>query len=417
MTSFLKKAIIAVAVMMTVAGVQAADKKVTLTVSNSLTSARAGEMVEVQMSAIQKKLGDVKSVVVKDANGGEVASQVTSDGLLIFQASVAGKGKSMYYVEAGTPSAYEKKATGRLFTERGDEFGWENDKVAYRVYGHGGAVGYDLFNKSTSELMLDYWYASEQNQEMRSVSKQLHDRGYHDLADQVYNAYCYHIDHGKGMDCYTVGPTLGGGANALVNEDGSLCLPKCYQKYEILDNGPLRFKVKMTYPEIEYKGKKVVETRVITLDAGSNFCEVSVSYAGLDAAAQVASGVVVHKSNPTAYVLSKEGGYVGYEDLGDASVYNAKYKDELAKQMGKIYVGTVYSAPLASVSYQQRENGIATGHVLGTGTVSATGSYTYFFGTGWSKNPNAGLASLTDWEEMLAKKANEVKKPLKVSVK
>lgn len=397
--------------------VSAADKKVALTVSNALASARAGEMVEVPMSAIKKKLGDVASVVVTDANGGEVASQVTHDGKLIFQASVAAKGKSMYYVQEGTPAKYDKKATGRLFTERQDEFGWENDRVAYRVYGHGGAVGYDLFNKSTTDLMLDYWYASEQNQEMRSVSKQLHDRGYHDLADHVYNAYCYHIDHGKGMDCYTVGPTLGGGADALLNEDGSLCMPKCYQKYEILDNGPLRFSVKMTYPEIEYAGKKVVETRVITLDAGSHFNKAVVSFSGLDKAAKIASGVVVHKDNPNAYVLSKEAGYVGYEDLGDASVYNAKYKAELAKQMGKIYVGTIYVAPLESVGFQARESGIAAGHVLGTGVIVPNAEYTYYFGTGWSKNPNTGLGSLTDWEAMLAKTAKEVKTPLKVSVK
>lgn len=394
----------------------AADK-VTLTVSNSLTTSRSGEVVEVSFATIQKKLDGAQSVIVTDADGKEIASQLTHDGKLIFQASVGGKSKSIYYVLPGTPKEYQRKAKGRLFTERGDEFGWENDRVAYRVYGHGGAVGYDLFNKSTSDLMLDYWYASEQNQEMRSVSKQLHDRGYHDLADQVYNAYCYHIDHGKGMDCYTVGPTLGGGADALLNSDGSLCMPKCYQKYEILDNGPLRFTVKMTYPENEYEGKKVVETRLITLDAGSHFNKTVVSFTGLDKPTSIASGVVVHKDNPTAYVLNRESGYVGYEDLGDASVYNKKYKDELAKQMGKIYVGTVYADKLTNVQYQTRESGIAAGHVLAIAPLAPTASFTYYFGTGWSRNPNTGFNSLTDWEAHLSRVAQEVKAPLKVSVK
>ncbi len=391
--------------------------KVTLTVSNPLNNARANEVVEVSFTTVQKKLQGAESVIITDADGNEIASQITHDGKLIFQVSVASKGKSIYYAKPGTPKQYEKKAFGRLFTERGDEFGWENDKVAYRVYGHGAAVGYDLFNKSTSELMLNYWYASEQNQEMRSVSKQLHDRGYHDLADQVYNAFCYHINHGKGMDCYTVGPTLGGGADALVNTDGSLCMPKCYSKYEILDDGPLRFCVKMTYPENEYEGKKVVETRIITLDAGSNFNKSVVSFTGLDKAVSIASGVVVHKDNPNAYVLNREAGYIGYEDLGDASVYNKNYKDELAKQMGKIYVGTVYADKLTTTEYQPCENGIASGHVLATAPISPSSSYTYYFGTGWSGNPNAGLHSLTDWEAQLSKAAKEVKNPLKVVVK
>lgn len=400
-----------------------AQQKVTLTVNNPVKTARL-EMVEVKVEDVKRKMSNGKwsgLVVVTDADGKEIPSQVTYDGKLIFQAGVGGKGKSIYYVQQGTPQQYEVKAKGRLFVERQDEFGWENDRVAYRVYGHGGAVGYDLFNKSTSDLMLDYWYASEQNQEMRSVSKQLHDRGYHDLADQVYNAYCYHIDHGKGMDCYTVGPTLGGGANALLNDDGSLFMPQCYKTFEILDQGPLRFTVKFTYPEQEYKGEKVTETRIISLDAGSHFNRVTVSYQGLTHPAQMAAGTVIHQSNPTAYVLSQENGYMGYEDLGDASVYNAKYRDELAKQMGKIYVGLLFPQKNISMSYQQRENGIATGHILATTLLSIVNhqlsTYTYYFGSGWDKNPNTGFHSLTDWEAHLSHAAMCVRNPLKVTLR
>lgn len=393
-----------------------AANRVTISVSNPISSARL-EIVEVDVSALQKQLQADKDIVVTDAGGKEIPSQVTSDGKLIFQAGVAGKGKSLYYAQKGTPQNYEVKAKGRLFIERQDEFGWENDRVAYRVYGHGGAVGYDLFNKSTSDLMLDYWYASEQNQEMRSVSKQLHDRGYHDLADQVYNAYCYHIDHGKGMDCYTVGPTLGGGANALLNADGTLFMPKCYKSFEILDQGPLRFTVRFTYPEQDFNGEKVTEVRTISLDAGNHFNRVSITYQGLTKPSKMAAGTVIHKSNPSAYVLSQENGYLGYEDLGDASVYNAKYKDELAKQMGKIYIGLLFPDKGILTTYQARENGIATGHILATTTYKPATSYTYYFGSGWDKNPNTGFRSLTDWEAYLSQSAQCVRNPLIVKLK
>ena len=369
------------------------------------------------MSAIQKKLQTEKDIIVMDADGKETPSQITWDGKLIFQVGVAGKGKSVYYAQKGTPQSYEVKTKGRLFVERQDEFGWENDKVAYRVYGHGGAVGYDLFNKSTSDLMLDYWYASEQNQEMRSVSKQLSERGYQDLADQVYNAFCYHIDHGKGMDCYTVGPTLGGGANALLNKDGSLFMPQCYKSFEILDNGPLRFTVRFTYPAQDFNGEKVVETRTISLDAGSHFNRVVVVYQGLSQPTQMAAGTVVHKSNPTAYVLSPENGYLGYEDLGDASVYNVKYRDELVRQMGKIYIGLLFPEKAINTSYQQRENGVATGHILATMQYKPGTSYVYYFGSGWDKNPNTGFHSLTDWEAHLNQSAMSVRNPLGVKLK
>ena len=398
------------------AATMSAADKVTITVSNPIPSVRM-EMVEVDVSVLQQKLQTEKDLVVTDANGNELPSQITWDGKLIFQVGVAGKGKSLYYAQKGTPQSYEVKAKGRLFVERQDEFGWENDCVAYRVYGHGGAVGYDLFNKSTPNLMLDYWYASEQNQEMRSVSQQLRERGYADLADQLYNAYSYHIDHGKGMDCYTVGPTLGGGANALLNADGSLFMPQCYESFEIVDKGPLRFTVRFTYPEQEIEGEKVRETRNISLDAGSQFNRVTISYHGLSKPKKMAAGLVVHKDNPTAYVLSQENGYMGYEDLGDASVYNAKYRDELGRQMGKIYVGLLFPSKEITTTYQQRENGIATGHILGITTYQPKTTYTYYFGSGWNKNPNTDFHSLTDWEAHLSHAANCVRTPLKLSVK
>ena len=398
------------------ATLMSAADQVTITVSNPISSARM-EMVEVDVAVLQKKLQTGKDFVVTDADGKEIPSQMTHDQKLIFQVGVAGKGKSLYYVQKGTPQKYEVKAKGRLFTERQDEFGWENDCVAYRVYGHGGAVGYDFFNKSTPELMLDYWYASEQNQEMRSVSQQLRERGYADLADQVYNAFCYHIDHGKGMDCYTVGPTLGGGANALLKEDGSLFMPQCYKTFEILDQGPLRFTVRFTYPEQEFNGEKMTETRTISLDAGSQFNRVTIAYQGLSKPVKMAAGTVIHQSNPSAYVLSQENGYMGYEDLGDPSVYNAKYRDELAKQMGKIYIGLLFPEKDITTTYQQRENGIATGHILGISTYQPNMTYTYYFGSGWDKNPNTCFHSLTDWEAHLSHAAISVRNPLKLSVK
>lgn len=400
---------------MTAMALQAAEK-VKITVSNPIHGARM-EMVEVDITTLKKKTGiQDNGIVVIDADGKEIPSQITYDGKLIFQAGVGSKGKSVYYAQQGTPKQYETRVKGRLFIERQDEFGWENDCVAYRVYGHGGAVGYDLFNKSTSDLMLDYWYASEQNQEMRSVSKQLHDRGYHDLADQVYNAFCYHIDHGKGMDCYTVGPTLGGGANALLNEDGSLFMPKCYKTFEILDQGPLRFTVRFTYPEQNFNGEKIVETRIISLDAGSHFNRVAISYRGLTKPYNMVAGTVVHKSNPSAYIISNENGYLGYEDLGDASVYNEKYRNELSKQMGKIYIGLLFPEKSISMSYQQRENGIAAGHILASMLYKPNTTYTYYFGSGWDKNPNTNLNSLTDWEAYLNKAAQWVRQPLKVKL-
>ena len=81
----------------------------------------------------------------------------------------------------------------------------------------------------------------------------------------------YHFDHGYGLDCYKVGPTLGGGAPALLDENGKLILPYCYKDYEILDNGPLHITVSVSYNPTTINGQpNVVEHRIISLDKGSN---------------------------------------------------------------------------------------------------------------------------------------------------
>ena len=394
---------------------QAADR-VTITVANTLGTART-EMVETSLTALERKLGTRQDIVVTDAEGKELPSQVTYDGKLIFLAGVPAKGRTVYYAHKGTPQKYTAKVAGRLFTERQDEFGWENDKVAYRISGHGAAVGYDLFNKNTTDLMLDYWYASEQDATMRSTIKDLAKRGYKDLADQVYNAYCYHINHGKGMDCYTVGPTLGGGASAILDDKDNLVMPHCYKTYKILDKGPLRFTVELTYPEQTISGEKVTEVRTIRLDAGSHFNQVSVVYNGLTKPVSVAAGIVVHQQNPTAYVMDAKAGYMAYDDLGDASVYNPNYRKQLAKEMGHIYIGVLFPQTHASTFFQARPNGIATGHILAKTTVKPRLAFTYYFGSGWDQNKAEGLHDFAAWQSLLGKTSQALKAPLKVSVK
>lgn len=394
---------------------QAADR-VTITVANTLATPRS-EVVETMLTSLERKLGTRQDIVVTDAEGKEIPSQVTYDDKLIFLASVPAKGRTVYYAHKGTPQKYAPKVAGRLFTERQDEFGWENDKVAYRIYGHGAAVGYDLFNKNTTDLMLDYWYASEQDATMRRTVKDLAQRGYKDLADQVYNAYCYHINHGKGMDCYTVGPTLGGGANAILDSKGNLEMPQCYKSYKILDKGPLRFTVELTYPERNIGGEKVTEVRTIRLDEGSHFNRASVFYKGLTKPITIVAGAVVHQSNPTAYVMDAKNGFMGYDDLGDASVYNPNYRDQLAKEMGHIFIGLLFPEKDITTFFQDRPNGIATGHILAKTTYKPRLAFTYYFGTAWDQNKAEGINDFKTWQRYLSQAAQAVRTPMKVSVK
>lgn len=405
------------------ASVMAADK-VTITVANQLNEARDGELAEVNANIIKSKLDGTGTIVILDADGKEVASQLTYDGKIVFPVGVAAKGKSIYYAKYGNPSQYEPKVYGRHYPERVDDIAWENDRVAFRTYGPAlqrngeRAWGYDVWNKRTSRLVVEERYKSELNPDMQKAISHLRSIGQDNLADDVYNAISYHVDHGTGMDCYKVGPTLGCGTAAFI-VDGKIAYPRCWQKHEILDRGPLRFTFKVIYGTEKIDGQNIVETRIISLDAGSHLNKVTVSYEGMNKEMPLAVGIVVHNENPNAYVLNAQDGYMGYEDLGDPTQYKEKYRDVQNRDFGKIYTGTVFCQKVGEMKFQS-ESGLpgATGHILAITQLSPQNpSYTYYFGSGWNRNTETYVENLTDWEEYLDGFAKCANKPLKVSVK
>ena len=400
----------------------AADR-VTITVANSLPTPRSTELAEVDASLIQARLDGITTFFITDADGKEVPSQITYDGKLIFPVGVPAKGKSIYYAQKGQPSVYEPKVFGRQFPERVDDMAWENDKVAFRCYGPAlqrsgeRAWGYDVWNKRTSRLIVEARYASELDPDMQRAIQKLRNIGQGNLADDLYNAISYHVDHGDGMDCYKVGSTLGCGTAALyVNE--RIKYPRCYTTYEILDRGPLRFTVKLAYGTENIDGMAVFETRIISLDAGSHLNKAVISYSGLKQETPLAVGIVVHNENPNAYVQNNTGGYMCYEDLGDPNQYKEKYRAKQNADFGHIYVGTVFPQTMHEMKYQS-ENGLpgAYGHILAISSVNNASPFTYYFGSAWDRNEETGIFSLTDWEAYLSNFVRQVRNPLKVTIK
>ncbi len=72
------------------------------------------------------------------------------------------------------------------------------------------------------------------------------------------------------------------GTAALLDSAGNIVYPYCYESYEILDNGPLRFTVSLRYAPLSVDGDSaVIEERMISLDKGSWLNRTSVTYTGL----------------------------------------------------------------------------------------------------------------------------------------
>lgn len=352
--------------------------KKTIIVSNTLDFDRKSEMVEVSFSSL--KLSNLnKTFVIKDAQGKEIGYQILSDkSKFIFQASVKAKSVAEYSLEDGTPTPVKAKTFGRFVPERKDDFAWENDLAAYRMYGPALAKenpsnGVDLWLKCTDELVVNKRYF-----------------------DELTNGLSYHIDRGNGLDCYTVGHTLGVGGIAPY-ADGKLWVGNHFDHYKVSENGPLRTVFTLTYDSVKIKDFFLKQTLTITVNAGSLLNKGAVSYSGSECNMELAPGINLHdgKGNLKQNVAN---GTMGY---AEDAVSNAKLPS------GRNYVG-VFVPVKVNAGKKEPEHGLLTsGYKVGE-------KFSYYFGGGWSK---WGYPTDEDWFKALDQFALKTKNPLKVSVK
>lgn len=391
----------------------AQEKGIIVSVSNPLKIDRVEEIVEVSADDVlgKLKLDENTEFIITDENNSEIPYQLTADNKIIFPATVKAEAIASYSIAKGQPSHVNTLVYGRQYPDRLDDIAWENDKAAYRAYGPAlqkkgeQAYGYDVFTKSVSELVVEDRYAMELDKDARAMIKQLRKDGKKAEADSLSKAISYHIDHGNGMDCYAVGPTLGGGTAALM-PDSVIAYPYCYKNFEILDNGPLRFTVKMEFNPLTIDGDTtVVETRVIQLDRGSHLNKTIVSYTSLKKEYPIGVGLVLHEAYPDRYSMDAEGGYIAYAD----PTTNVKADN------GIIYVGAVFPNTLEMAKVQLFEKPVsgAIGHVMGINTYQPNDEFEYYWGSAWSK---CGFDD-EKWNSYLKEYAMKVRNPLVVTIK
>ena len=390
------------------------SRTVTVTVTNPLAMERSNEMVEVSMETVTDRLGlaDTAQIVVLNADGQQVPYQITYDGKVILPAAIAAGGTATYTIQTGTPEAFDVKACGRCYPERMDDMAWENDLVAFRAYGPAlqakgeRGFGYDLFTKyNTTEPMLEAMYAKELDKETLAKIAELKKTD-PKAAAELSRERSYHIDHGYGMDCYAVGPTLGAGVAALMVND-TIIYPWCYKNQEILDNGPLRFTVKLEFTPLTVKGDStVVETRLITLDAGSHLNKTAVSYSNLKETLPIVAGIVLHEPDG-AVVADAANGYITYVD------------PTTGPDNGKIFMGVAVPAVVKDAKTvlfsekEKKERNNADGHVLAVSDYEPGSEYIYYWGFAWDK---ADIKTADAWNRYMADFAQKVRNPLTVKV-
>lgn len=382
---------------------------VTISVVNTENVQRQ-ELIEVDAKALTEKLGlgEGETFVVRNALKQEVDYQLTYDGKLLVDVAVRPNGQAILKVSSGKPKTPKVYVCGKLYPERVDDIAWENDRTAYRIYGpesqrrNHRSFGVDVWVKNTPDLVVEKRYIDELENE-ESV-RQLKKQGKQSEALCLEQETSYHYDRGYGLDCYQVGPTLGGGAPALLDDNGGLIFPYAFSDYEILDNGPLRFTVKVSYHPATINGQEgVVEHRIISLDKGSNFNKCEVWYDGLKQKTCLAAGVVLHDADLQTVELTDD--YVAYADP----------TENPSKHNFQIFVAALFPNGVETTRriMAAEPNNNYAGHAVGVTVLTAGEHYIYYFGSAWSKND---VRTFPEWNLRIEEFMKALHRPLIITV-
>jgi len=333
-------------------------------VHNDLPFARTAETVEIPSSQLTA-LGDLNAIHVFDGDRELVAQTLDIDSKrsLIFQTDVPANGQRTFTLKDGAPRKVRKEdfhVYGRFVRERFDDFAWENDRVAHRMYGAAletwqkeplTSSAVDVWLKRTRRLVINDWY----------------------MVDD------YHHDNGEGGDFYSAGTSRGCGGVGIWR-DGTLVVSKNFRNSRVLAAGPIRLVFELDYPGFG--------TTRVTLDAGQNFNRFEHRFD--DWTGAYAAGIKQFKDTDVrtqraAGTMRAWGPVVGGTGHFDCTlVFDPKTIDDVTDRDGN--------------------------HL-----VVARQPAVYYAGTAWDQNGD--FPSVADWDRYVAQWSQRIASPLRVEVK
>jgi pectinesterase len=261
-----------------------------------------------------------------------------------------------------------------------EDLAWENDHIAFRMYGPALAKevsnGIDVWCKRVRYPVVQKWYKAAE------TAPPGHDP--------------YHEDHGEGADFFAVGRTLGAGGCALIEAD-TLKQPGVFDHYRVISSGPLRALFELSYQPVQIGRRKIAQTLRIALDAGKNLNRVDVLFRadGESATLPFAVGIVTRK------------GVKAYADtaLGIAAFWGLTTDRTEDGSLGTGIVMDPSQRPAI------REDPM---HLLCVGKAPPGVAVRYYAGAGWTTSGD--FASEREWQNYLREFALNLRSPLIVTI-
>lgn len=367
------------------------EKATTISVKNTLDVERTFETVELSKSFLNLKDLSTTGILNTETNTLELTQTVDNDGdgvldVILFQPKIKANSETIFKIvnvtEAEKPKAPEL-CYSRFVPERTDDYAWENNKVAFRVFGPtaqkmvennvaGGTLssGVDAWLKRVEHPIINNWYKKETETDGT-----------------------YHEDTGEGLDNFHVGVSRGVGGIA-VKVDSTYYFSKNYTKWRSITTGPLRTSFYLEYENWDAAGNTIKESKIISLDLGSNFSKFSTHIEGTNT---IAAGLTLHEKDGNV-IANGTDNWVSYwqphadSELGSAIIAPKDY-----------FVGFENY----NVETKDLSNAYAHLKVIDNKTV-------YYAGFTWQKSGQ--FNSNTEWQKHLSDFSNKINNPLEVSL-
>lgn len=357
---------------------------ISVQVTSTLNAPRLQQTIELDGKDLAAKLPDAQpeSMAVLDGGAGRWITSQVLDGKLLFQADFLPQQTKNFRIIAGMDHAQLPAPALRTFArfvpERADDFAWENDRIAFRMYGP--ALEKQDGDKTGSGV--DVWCKHVRQPIINSMYKR-DGKGKHGN---------YHNDDGLGADNYRAGANRGCGGTAIWM-DGKLVAARCFRTWKLIAEGPIRTVFELTYaPWNVTPGQPVSETKRVALDLGSNLNRFESRFSTGDQARTAAAGFVLHSTTNT--VIHEDNWAACWEAFSEGD------------GPGFIPVGLVWPAN------DRGRFTLADEHALVLEELTSGKPLVYYAGAGWSKGPD--FPTPAAWLSYIKAFAARLQSPLRV---
>jgi len=339
---------------------------------------------------------------------------------LLFQVDLApDETRKFYVIEkenlAAAPDPIQK-TYARYVSERHDDFAWESDRIAHRIFGKAletwaaeplTSSGYDVWIKRTRNLVIN----------------------------DMYKTMKFFETNGPAQDDFKAGKTRGCGGLGIW-QDGKLYVSANWHNYKLITTGPIRSEFELMYDAWDAGGRKVTETKRFSIDAGSNMSRVESTLSsddksplklGIGLAERPGENVIVQEGAPEIaswqtstdkglFVQNKEESWMTYWQPQDFQKGSTATAFILPKGTVEQFTTDVPSLPAAKTAAPTKtvtEGQPALRNQLAIAPSEIGKPFVYYIGAGWDLSgdfPNAKA-----WNDYVRRFAERRDQPLQVT--